>query len=138
MSESTFVQPLPIPNEDSQPYWEGSQKDKLLLQQCQDCGRYRFPPQLMCPNCWSENTEWLESSGIGTIYTFGVVRRAIQPRWGDKIPYVVALVQLDEGPTIFTNIVECTPEELAIGMPVEVVFDHVTSDIALPKFRPAR
>ena len=138
MSESTFVQPLPIPNEDSRQYWEASQKDQFLVQRCKDCGRYRFPPQLMCPHCWSENTEWLESSGIGTVYTFGVVRRAIQPRWSDKIPYVVALVELNEGPKIFTNIMECEPEEVAIGMQVEVIFDHVTPDIALPKFRPIR
>ena len=136
MAESTFRQPLPIPNEDSSEYWDGTRKNKLLLQHCDQCGKYRFPPQHLCPDCWSDRSEWVEAAGKGEVYTFAVARRAIKPDWNEKIPYVTALVQLDEGPKIFTNIVECAPEDVTIGMRVKVIFDHVNEEIALPKFVP--
>ena len=136
MSETTFKQPLPIPNEDSYPYWNATNNNQLLLQHCKSCGRYRFPPQHLCPNCWSEDVEWLPVSGKGEVYTFAIARQAIRPDWRDKVPYVVALVQLDEGPKIFSNVIDCAPENVEIGMKVAVTFEHVTEEMALPKFRP--
>ena len=136
MAEIPFKQPLPIPDEDSTPYWEGCRKSRLMLQRCGTCGTVRFPPQHLCPSCWSENADWVQASGRGEVYTFGVVRRALRPDWRERVPYVVALVCLEEGPKLFTNIVDCRPEEVAIGMPVVVIFDQVSEEIVLPKFRP--
>lgn len=132
-----FVQPLPIPDEDSAPYWDGCRVGELRLQRCTDCGAYRFPAQRLCPTCLSDASEWCLAEGTATVYSFAVVRRALGPNWSDRVPYVVALVDLSEGPRMFTNIVDCAPENVAIGMPLAVVFDPVSDTVTLPKFRPA-
>jgi uncharacterized OB-fold protein len=127
---------LPIVDHQSQPYWEGCARGELLLQKCSDCGAHRHPPSPRCAECRSPNAEWVPASGEGTIYTFVVVRRSFDPAWEDDIPYVVAIVELAEGPHIMTNIVERRVDSVHVGMPVTVMFDHVTDEIALPKFIP--
>jgi uncharacterized OB-fold protein len=104
---------------------------------CADCGDAYFYPRSICPLCFSRNTSWFQASGRGTLYAFSIVHRA--PRPDITAPYVAAMVELEEGPRMPTNLVDVAPDPAAIkiGMPVQVVFEDLTDDIALPKFRPA-
>jgi len=130
----TNGRPLPHPTPVTAPFWEGCRRGELLVQRCRDCGRYVFFPQAACTNCFSENLEWVRGSGRGTVYTFAVMYRAQTPAF--EIPYVVAVVELEEGYYMSTNIIGCDPEAVAIGMPVEVAFERASEEITLPKFRP--
>jgi uncharacterized OB-fold protein len=107
------------------------------LQRCGDCGRYRFPAARLCPHCRSARSEWVAASGNGTIFSWIVVRHPV-PRdvYAGDVPYVVALVELDEGVRMPSNVVGCTPEEIYAGMPVSVVFRQVTPQVTLPLFTP--
>lgn len=132
-----YRKPLPVPDPVSAPYWEGCRRHELLIQRCTACGQLRFPPAPLCPQCWSEETEWVRASGRGKVYSWIVVVHPV-PReiWADKAPYVVALVELEEGARLPTNIVECHPHEVEAQMPVEVVFEDAAPGITLPRFRP--
>lgn len=135
-----YSKPLPTPDRDTLPYWEGCRRHELLMQRCADCGTYIFPPLPMCPACTSMNREWGRVSGRGRIYSWFVVHHATHPDFVDDVPYAVVLVELDEQPGLRlpSNVVECSIEEIEIGMPVEVVFEDVTDEVTLPKFRPVR
>ncbi len=128
--------PLPILDHDNKPFWDGCARGELLLQRCGDCGAYRHPPRPICDHCLSAKADWVASSGEGTVYSFVVVHRAFHPAWEEEVPYVVAIVELAEGPHVMTNIVDTPPETVTVGMPVRVTFDKVTDEISLPKFRP--
>jgi uncharacterized OB-fold protein len=129
--------PLPRPDKDSGFYWDAARRHELVLQQCLDCERFRFYPRYVCPNCLSDKFEWRPATGRGYIYSFTVIHRAPSPAFRDRVPYVLALVELEEGVRMMTNIVGCDPETVRIGMSVEVFFDDVTEDVTLPKFGPA-
>jgi uncharacterized OB-fold protein len=128
--------PIPQPTLETTPYWEGCRQHQLRIQRCSDCGQYQFFPRLYCSRCFGERVEWVNATGRASVLSYTVVRRPVSPAYADEIPYVVALVRLEEGPQMMTNIVECTPEEVKIGMAVEVVFDDWTETISIPKFRP--
>jgi uncharacterized OB-fold protein len=130
--------PMPAVNEDSTPYWEGTRQGELRAQCCSDCGHLRFPPALVCPKCLGESATWQRLSGRGTIYTFIVVHRPQHPAFLADAPYNVAIIELEEGVRMHTNIVDCSDEDLHIGMPVEAVFEKINDDVTLPRFRPAR
>jgi uncharacterized OB-fold protein len=132
----TIEKPLPRPSEDSAPYWEAAHRGELRMQQCVDCGHIRFPPSLLCPRCLSEKAEWARLSGRGTVFSWIVVHQSQYPAFNTDTPYNVAIVELDEGPRLHTNLVECSNEQIHIGMRVEVVFDRVNDQVTLPKFRP--
>jgi hypothetical protein len=136
MSEK-YEKLLPRINEMSRPYWEGAKRHELLLQKCQECGHYRYPPGETCPSCLSDKLEWVKVSGRGSVYTWTVFHQAYHPAYKDDIPYAVVVVELEEGPRMITNLVNCRIEDIKMGMPVEVVFDDVTEEVSLPKFRPA-
>ena len=110
----------------------------LLIQRCRDCGTYRHIPRPMCPECHSLNSEWSQVSGRGKVYSFTVSYRAAHPAFKEDVPYIIAIVKLEEGVGLTTNIIDCSPEEIYVGMPVEVVFDDVTGEITLPKFKKAK
>ena len=128
--------PIPTLTEDSKPYWEGCKRHELLIQRCEDCGHYRFPPSALCPKCMSMNTEWARVSGRGKVYSWTIFHYLYHPAFSQDIPYNVAIVELEEGPRLHTNIVGCSNEDIYIDMPVEVVFEDSSQEIALPKFRP--
>ena len=130
---------LPVPDSVSAPYWEGCRRRELLIQRCAACGSFRFPPAPLCPHCRSRETQWVRASGRGKVYSWIVVVHPV-PReiWADKVPYVVALVELKEGVRLPTNIVECDPASVEADMPVEVVFEDVAPSVTLAKFRPLR
>ena len=130
--------PLPAVPEDGAPYWAAAREGRLELQRCAKCKHWRFPPSVVCPKCLAFEHEWAPVSGRATIYSFIVVHRPQHPGFAKDAPYNVALVELEEGPRMHTNIVECANEDLKIGMPVEVVFEKVDDEITLPKFRPQR
>lgn len=130
--------PLPRPSEDSAPFWESAFKGELRMQKCSDCGHVRFPPAVLCARCLSEQAEWVKLSGRGTVYSWIVVHQSQHPAFNADVPYNVAIVELEEGPRMHTNIVGCTNDRISIGMPVEVAFEQVNDDTALVKFRPRR
>jgi uncharacterized OB-fold protein len=129
--------PIPAPTHETRPYWEGCKRHELRIQQCGACGQHQFYPRLYCSKCFSERVEWVHASGRATVTTFTIVRRPVSPAFKDDMPYVVALVTLEEGPSMMTNIVGCVPEKVTIGMPVAVTFEDWTEEISIAKFRPA-
>jgi len=125
---------LPTVSGETRPYWEACARGELLVQRCRACGEYQFYPRGFCAHCWSLDVHWVRSTGRGTVYTFTVTYQNRTP--GYQEPYVLALVELEEGVRMFTNIVECEPESVYIGMPVEVVFYQAEGGLAIPCFRP--
>ncbi|ACL05921.1 Zn-ribbon domain-containing OB-fold protein [Desulfatibacillum aliphaticivorans] len=126
----------PTPDADSKPFWEGCRNHELLFQKCAACGEIRWPPGILCPHCHSREVEMVRSGGKGTIYSYVIYHQPFHPEFADKVPYVVAIVELEEGPMLITNIVECPHESLACDMPVRVHWDDVSEECTLPKFRP--
>ena len=136
MPELEYKKPLPIPSELSAPFWDACRRHELVLQRCRGCGAFRFPPAVLCPECLSEVAEWRGVSGKGKVFSFVIFRRVYHPAFEADLPYTVALVELEEGPRLISNIVGCPPERVACDMRVEVVFEDVTPEATLPKFRP--
>lgn len=125
--------PMPAPNADSAYYWQCASGAKLVLQQCGACGHKRFPPRHHCPVCWSDATIWVAASGEGTIHAATVVRRPPSPQFRDEVPYVVALIELPEGPRLLTNIIGPNASSAKIGDGVHVRFEQ-RGDGAVPQF----
>ena len=132
-----LAKPLPKINADTQTFWEGCRQHVFRIQKCGDCGHLRWPPAFLCPNCLSKNTQWITASGRGTVYSYSVYHVAFDPAFQEDLPYVVALVALEEGPHILSNIVGCDPHKVICDMPVEVIWNEATESVTLPKFRPA-
>lgn len=130
-----YKKPIPKPTQWSQPFWEGCKKHKLLIQKCQDCQKLIFYPKKFCPKCLSSNIEWMEASGKGKVYSYMVVYSYQPTEFEEDLPYVVAIVQLEEGVKMMSNIVGCSPEEVKCDMEVKVFFKKVTEEITLPNFR---
>ena len=120
----------------TRPYWENARAGRLVTQRCRNCGRIWHPPLPACPGCQSARTGWREMSGDGTVYTFTVVTHPTHFAFADKVPYVIAIVELAEGPRLVTGVTGCAPEAVRVGMPVRVRFQPVTDDITLPYFEP--
>jgi uncharacterized OB-fold protein len=137
MQQTAYNKPLPVPDSESTPFWDGMREHRLMLQRCASTGEHLFPPVTFCPGSL-EKPEWVQVSGKGTVFSWIVVRHPV-PRdiYADEVPYVVALIALDEGCRMTGNIVDCAPEDVRAGMPVEIVYNQVTPEITLPAFRPA-
>ena len=134
--EFKIPRPVPTPSEDSKHFWDSCQKHELLLQKCDDCGFHRFPPSILCPRCMSTNYKWTEASSKARIFSYQVTHQAFYPAW--DTPYAVAIVELEEGPRMHTNIVGCKIEDLYLDMPVELVFEKIQDqEWYLPNFKPA-
>ena len=129
---------MPDVFEGTKPFREGTKKQELRIQKCQECGKFYFYPRPFCPHCFSDNVEWTKVSGKGRIYSYTVSYRPSSPAFRDDVPYNISIVELDEGARMLTNVVECSNEDLKIDMPVEVVFEEISPEITLPKFRPTR
>ena len=127
---------FPRPTPETEVYWEGCRRHELLLQRCTQCSEFQFYPRIICTNCSSDDLEWVKGSGRGRVLTFAIVRRAVSEAYAADVPYVVALIQLDEGPTMMSNVVQCDPETVKIGSPVEVIFEDWSEEISIPQFRP--
>jgi uncharacterized OB-fold protein len=133
---SAEQKPLPRPSAVSAPYWEAAREHRLVIQACGNCGHRFFYPRSTCPRCLGTDLNWIEASGEGVVYSYTVLRQATTPGFEAEVPYVLAIVELDEGVRMTTNVIGCSPEDVRIGMPVEVVFDDVSPEVTLPKFSP--
>lgn len=127
--------PVPIPPIiwDNMGYWEGINRHELVFQRCKECGTWRHPPRPVCPKCRSFEKEWAPSTGKGAVYSWVTYQESPHP--GFKAPYSVVLLEMEEGVRLVSNMVDIKPEEISIGMPVEVVFEDIAEDLTLPKFR---
>ncbi|RJP34044.1 MAG: Zn-ribbon domain-containing OB-fold protein [Actinobacteria bacterium] len=137
LSDEEMLKPLPIPTKWSQPFWDAAKEHRLVLKKCSTCGNIDHPPYLYCTACQADEHEWIEASGKGTLYAYAVNHFGVPFPFWDDMPYVLAMVDLPEGPRMISNIVECDIEKLANGMELEVVFDDVSGEITLPKWKPA-
>lgn len=130
--------PLPDVNHPfSKAFWEGCRRHELVLQKCGTCGKFRYYPRPFCPECRSPEFEWTRCSGRGTVYSFTVVHRPLTRWFKDKMPLVCAIVELEEGTRMMSDVVGVDPDAVTVGMPVRVEFEDVTDEITLPMFRPA-
>ena len=138
MAEQTeYKKPLPTPSNLSRPFWDATKQHRLTFQRCKLCGTHVFYPRDICPGpeCFGVGSmEWAESSGRGWGYSYTLSHQPAHPGFVPEVPYVFAIVQLEEGVRMNTNIVGIDHGDLRIGMPVEVVWDDVTPEITLPKF----
>ena len=134
-----YNKPIPVPQGESDEYWNKAKEGELWLRNCNSCGNPYFYPRDISPCCFSKDTSWIKASGKASLYTYAIVHRAPHPGFAQDAPFVVAIVELEEGPHMPTNIVidDPTPENLQIGMPLEVTFVDISEKIALPKFKPA-
>ena len=129
--------PLPRPYQDTAEYWAAAREHRFVIQRCNFCGKHQFYPRGVCSHCLSSELEWCEASGNGTVYSYSVNHRAPHPGFADDLPFVLAIVELEEGPRMMTNIVVSDPDSVTFGMAVRVTFDDVTDQVTLPKFTPA-
>jgi uncharacterized protein len=136
---TAWTRPLPRPTPVSQPFWDGCRDGRLLIQRCQECQGYVFLPQEFCSHCLATALTWVQARGTGRVITYTVVGRPQTPAF--EVPYVIAIVQLEEGVDLLTNLTEVDPAGVTIGMPVEVRFvpigDPAVNDAVLPFFAPA-
>jgi uncharacterized protein len=133
-----YVKPVPQPDPVTAPYWESVKAHAMKIQRCNDTGKYFFYPRGMSPYTLSDNVSWEPVSGRGVIHAFTIVHNQRAPGFADEVPYVVAMIELEEGVRLMSNVidVEPDPEHVKIGMPVEIVYEDVTDEITLSKFRP--
>ena len=126
--------PTPTITVVSRPHWEGCGRGELLVQRCGECGHYVFTPEICCTACQSESLAWVQSSGHGVLYSFTIIYRPQRPEF--EVPYVGAIIELEEGWHMLSNLVECDHQDIEIGMPVEVCFVPRGEDLLLPMFKP--
>ena len=129
--------PIPVIQPWTQEFWKATKKGKFLIQQCQDCNSNIFFPKKVCPECWSNNLGWQEASGKAQVYTYTIVLDMVEAAFMGDLPYVIAMVDLEEDIRMTTRIVNCNPKDVKIGMDVELVFDEVSEECSLPMFQPA-
>ncbi|MCH8225959.1 MAG: Zn-ribbon domain-containing OB-fold protein [Chloroflexi bacterium] len=138
MSQEVYRKPIPVPTPETQFFWDKCKEHELWLQRCETCQHVFFYPRMHCPECLSEDVPGFRASGKGILWTYMINHRPV-PGFEDDGPYAIAVVQLEEGPRMMSNIVgiENTPENLVLDMPLEVVFEDATEEISIPKFKPA-
>jgi len=134
-----YAKPLPSPDLDTQPFWDACREHELRAQRCSKCGSFRWPPRQLCPDCHTWDYEWAQLSGTGTVYSFVVVHHVTVPAFQGDAPYAIANITMDgtDGRVrVMSNVIGIPWEDVRVGMPVRAVFDDVTDEVTLPKFRP--
>ena len=139
----TAAKPVPVPDAASAPFFDGALRGELMLLRCRACATFmspsaylRLPPRPRCVRCFSAELEWAPSTGSATLYSFAVMHQLYDEAFAGELPYNIAVVETEEGVRLTSQVVDCANERLAIGMPLEVTFERVSSDVAVPKFRP--
>ncbi|MEX1255888.1 MAG: OB-fold domain-containing protein [Dehalococcoidia bacterium] len=127
--------PLPATTELTEPFWSAAKERRLVLQRCDDCAAYRFPPEVACGGCGSRRTAWTQVSGRATLYSWTVAHPPLLPFFAERAPWPVVAVQLEEGPRMVTNVVDVPVEDYAAGLPVQVDFEEVDDEVTLVVFR---
>jgi uncharacterized OB-fold protein len=136
---NTPVNPLPAPDPATHEYWEAAKKGELHMPKCTDCGKFHFYPRTLCPHCGSVKLDWQRCSGRGVVYSFTVVHRAPSPAFESDVPYVVAVIALEEGPHLMSSVINMAPDAVRIGQAVQVSFkDTGNGEVMLPVFEPAQ
>ena len=133
---SAYAKPLPQVTPEMRPFWDAARRHELVVQRCRGCGTHRFPARDLCSRCLSREAEWVPVTGRGRVFSWATMHQVYHPGFAAEVPYAVVVVELDEGARLVSNLVGCAPAEIVAGMPVEVVFDDVTPEVTLPKFRP--
>ncbi|HCG91595.1 MAG TPA: hypothetical protein DEZ08_07140 [Dehalococcoidia bacterium] len=133
-----WKKPLPTISGETKPFWDSCRKGELIIQQCSNCNEYQFYPRGICSNCWTNDVKWIHSTGKGKVWTYTVTYQNRTPGFAEDVPYVLALVELEEGVKMFTNIIACDPKEVRIGMEVEVTFVKANNFITIPYFQPIK
>lgn len=136
-TEYTKPLPRPLSPELTRPFWEAARRHELHMPRCTTCDYVFFYPRSECPRCLSTHLEWVQVSGRARLHSFTIVQQPANAAFRDDVPYVYAVVQLDEGPRLVSNIVQCDINALRVDMSLEAVFDDVTLEWTLVKFRPA-
>jgi uncharacterized OB-fold protein len=129
--------PIPTVTPELKPFFDAARRHELSVQRCKQCGTHRFPPREICSTCLSREAEWTPVSGRGEIYSFNIMHQVYHPGFADEVPYAVVVVKLEEGAKITSNLVGMKPQNIRIGMPVQVVFEELSDEVTLPKFTPA-
>lgn len=132
------AKPRPVVQPWAQPFWDATRRHELLLQHCNACDRAIHYPRVACPHCGGDDLDWRRASGRGTLYSFTVVESNAPSAFIADMPYVVAVVRLEEGVQMLSNVVQCDLGELHCDLPVEVVFEKLDDEFTLPRFRPLR
>ncbi|GJH27049.1 Zn-ribbon domain-containing OB-fold protein [Caballeronia novacaledonica] len=132
--ENTPPLPSPIANADSLPYWNAARERRLLIRKCTACEALHFMPRYLCPVCWSDHLEWIDSKGTGEVHSFTIIRRAPISAFAARSPYVVALIELDEGPRMMANIIGEDALSVRIGDRVSVTFEERGDGAMVPQF----
>lgn len=127
--------PLPKPTPGAEQYWESATREEFVLPHCRDCDQVFFYPRLWCPGCFSQNLDWRQASGRGRVYSFSVVHQAPFPAYQADVPYVLAVIELEEGPRMMANVLHCDPQEVRVGLAVEVTFE-ARGEMKIPQFQP--
>jgi uncharacterized OB-fold protein len=134
---STPRRPLPAPTDLTAPFWQATAQGRLVAQRCLGCGQLRHYPRPMCPACHATDAQWQELSGRGEIYSYTIAHQAFHPFWADRVPYVIATIELEEGVRMVSELPSLAPDQAVIGLRVEVAFEPVGDDLHLPVFRAA-
>ena len=130
-----YAKPLPRLTDENRPFWDGMREGRLRMQQCDACGHVRFPISHVCPDCLSYEFQWHNLSGRGEVFAYIVYHQLYNKAFAADLPYTVALVQLEEGPRMYSNIIGCSNDDVKVGDKVTVAFDPVTPEVTLPRFR---
>ena len=128
--------PLPAITPLEAPHWEATTRGELFVQRCAECARWHWPSATRCPGCGADALGWERASGLGKVHTYTVIHAAGHPAFDGEVPYNVTVVELDEGPLMLTNLVGVALEDIVVDLPVEVTFDPVSPEMAIPRFRP--
>ncbi len=124
----------PVISENNRPFWDGCRDRKLMAQRCTHCGEWRHPAAPVCPQCLGAGYEWQELSGRGELFSYIVIHRGYHPWWAQRVPYNVALIELEEGVHMFSNVVGTPTEQLQVGQKVKVAFEQRGDDLVVPVF----
>jgi uncharacterized protein len=130
-----YAKPIPAVTPELQPFFDAAKRHELVVQRCRSCGATRFPARPTCAHCLSGEAEWVRVGGRGTVFTYNVMHQVYHPAFAPEVPYTVVLIQLDEGPKMISNLIGVAPEDIRIGMRVEVVFEDLNDQVTLPKFK---
>lgn len=130
------AKPVPTPTDANRPFFAGCAEGVLRLRRCRPCGRHHAPTRAAC-DCGAADFEWVGTSGRGTVFSYTIVHRAPDPAFRADLPYVIAIVEFDEGGRLMSNLVNCAPDTVRIGMPVQAVFETVAEGVGVAKFQPA-
>jgi uncharacterized OB-fold protein len=132
---SEYKKPLPTITDENREFWEGAKRGKIRMQKCKSCGHIRYPISHVCPECLSYDFKWTDLSGRGEVFSYVIFHQLYNPAFKDDIPYNVAMVQLEEGPRMYSNIIGVDNDAVKVGDKVEAIFDPVTPEVTIPKFR---